>query len=157
MKKELLVVALCIAAVLLSLPLLDHHVKPWLAPVVNEGELEAAKWIKTQPAGLVACDIFGCELVMGIAGRSGLVGGDWAANPDSPAQMSAMHEFYQTGSADKAVEIMRKYNASYAWFPSRQVFAGYGWIAPNEEKMSDVRFSLAYNATGVRVYSLSGT
>ncbi|MCK4327592.1 MAG: hypothetical protein KAW41_03880 [Candidatus Diapherotrites archaeon] len=155
MKKEIIAVLVLLAMAWLSMPQLDHHVEPWLDTVVLPGEVEAARWVKNNVDGLFLAGIFGGELVMGIASQPSLVGGDWAANINSPKQMSDMDEFYKTDSADKAEEIWRNYNASYAWFPARQVYAGYGWIGANEEKMSDPRFEVVYTNPEVRVYKLS--
>ena len=127
-----------------SLAPLDHHVEPWLNTVVLSGEVDAAQWARDNTDGLFLAGIFGGELVMGLAAQPSLVGGDWAANSESPQQMSDMDEFYKTESADRAEEIWRHYNASYAWFPARQAYAGYGWINVNEEKMGDPRFEIIY-------------
>jgi len=155
-KKELIALLAAAAMIAVALPALDYHVGPWLNPVVLPGEVEAAKWAHGT-AGLYLADIFGGELVMGFAGKPSLVGGDWAANARAPEQMNDMHEFYLTDSADKAVGIWQKYNASYAWFPSRSVYAGYGWITLNEDKMGDPRFELAYSNSEVRIYKLRST
>ncbi|MFC2174623.1 hypothetical protein ACFLQ2_02025 [archaeon] len=155
MKKELVAVLVLVAIAWFSLSQLDHHVEPWLNTVVLDGEVEAAHWVKGNP-GLYLAGIFGGELVMGIAASPSLVGGDWAANANAPQQMSDMDEFYKTDSADRAEEIWKKYGADYAWFPARKVYAGYGWIDTNEDKMSDPRFEIVYTNPEVRVYKLSG-
>ena len=156
MKKELVFLVLILAILWVGIQQLDHHVGPWLRPVVLSDELDAAKWTKANipPNTLFLSGIFGGELLMGIAGHTALVGGDWAANPNSATQMSAMDEFYKTNSSNRAEEIWRKYNASYAWFPTRSVYAGYGWFHPNEEKMDDPRFEIIYENREVRIYKL---
>lgn len=155
MKKEIVIVLAAIAMAAVGVGQLDHHVGPWLNPVVLPGELDAAIWARGTPEGsLFLAGIFGGELVMGIAARPSLVGGDWAANNNSPQQMSDMQEFYLTASPDVAKEIWKKYNASYAWFPSRQVYAGYGFIQPSEKKMKSRYFDLVYSNSEVRVYKL---
>jgi len=154
-KKELVIVLVAIAMAAVSIGQLDYHVGPWLNPVVLNGELEAAKWAHSTPKGsLFLAGIFGGELVMGMAARPSIIGGDWAANANSAQQMSDMQEFYLTPSAAVAKQIWERYNASYAWFPSREVYAGYGFIQPNERKTSGSAFELAYNNSEVRVYKL---
>ena len=137
---------------------LDYQVEPWLKPNVLPGEFEAAKWTKENiPAGtLFMAGIFSGELLMGIACHTSVIGGDWAANPNSVSQMSDMEEFYKTNSSDRAEEIWKKYNSPYAWFPARDVYAGYGWTQPNEEKMMDPRFEVIYENMEVRIYKLRG-
>ena len=155
MKKELVVVLAAVLMAAAGIQQLDHYVGPWLNPVVLPGELTAAEWARGTPGGsLFLAGIFGGELVMGVAARSSLVGGDWAANKNAPQQMSDMQEFYLTASADDARALWEKYNASYAWFPSRQVYTGYGFIQPNEKKMNSSYFEIAYSNSGVRVYRL---
>lgn len=135
---------------------MDYHVSPWLDTIVLQGEVEGAEWVK-QNSGestLLIAGIFGGEIVMGVASKPSLVGGDWAANPGAVEQMDDTQEFYATPSPEKAAEIMKKYGVTYAWFPSRKVFAGYGWLTANEDKMLDTRFELAYKNNEVRLYAL---
>lgn len=156
MKKEIIFVLIAIAMLWVGMQDLDHHVSSWLDPVVKEGELEGAKWVKENlpQDSLFVAGIFGGELIMGISGRRSLVGGDWAANPDSPAQMADVEKAYVTDSANEVESIMLNYNASYVWFPSRDVYAGYGWKKANEEKMNDPRFEIIYSNGEVRIYKL---
>jgi len=154
-KKEIIAVAVLLSMAMVSVPQLDHHVNPWLNTVVLQGEADAANWARENARGLFLAGIFGGELVMGLAAQPSLVGGDWAANANAPQQMSDMDEFYKTDSPARAEEIWKKYNASYAWFPSRQVYAGYGWISADEEKMSGPRFRIVFTNPEVRVYELS--
>ena len=156
MKKELIFLVLAIAMLFVGVQHLDEHVNPWLEPVVLEGELEAAEWVKanTPTDSFFMAGIFGGELIMGISGRTSIVGGDWAANANSPEQMSDMEELYKTHSAERAEEIWLKYNASYAWFPSRDVYAGYGWLMADENKMDGSLFEQVYSNDEVRIYKL---
>lgn len=156
MKKELAITLVFITMALIALPKLDYHTGPWLNPVVLPGEYEAAVWAQNV-RGLFMAGIFGGELVMGMSGNPSLIGGDWAANQNAAQQMSDVEEFYTTDSADRAVELMQQYNASYAWFPSRDVYCGYGWKRANEEKMKDARFEVVYTNPEVRVYRLRST
>ncbi len=158
MKKELIAIVAATLMAAAGIGQLDHYVSPWLNPVVLPGELAAAKWARSTPrSSLFLAGIFGGELVMGIAARPSLIGGDWAANKNSPRQMGDMQEFYLTPSPDVAKHIWEKYNASYAWFPSREVYAGYGFIQPNEKKMSSSYFEIAYSNSEVRIYKLRGS
>ena len=156
MRRELLLLAIAVVALYFGVQQLDYHVNPWLNTVVTSGEAAAAEqFARGTPQDTVfMSDIFGGELVMGLAARSAIIGGDWAANPAAPRQMSDAQEFYKTASADRAAELMRKYNITYAVFPDRKLFCGYGWIDADESKMADPRFSIAFDATGVRVYAL---
>jgi len=136
---------------------MDYHVNPWLDTVVLDGEVEAARWVKQNLDSdpLLIADIFGGELIMGIAAVPTLVGGDWAANPNATKQMGDAHEFFVTDSPEKAVEIWKKYNADYAFFPSREVHTGYGKLPANEEKMNSPYFEVVFENAEVRVYKLS--
>ncbi len=153
-KRELFTILVFLFMIAVSLPQLDHHVEPWLNPVILPNEFTGAEWVRENIEGSFMAGIFGGELIMGMSGNPSVIGGDWAANANAPDQMTTVQEFYKTNNSSKAAELMKKYNATFAWFPSRDVYAGYGWIKHTEEKMNDSRFQLLYKNEDVRIYKL---
>ena len=111
----------------------QNNARSWMGPVITKNEVAALKWVEenTPERTVFASDIFGGELLMSVL-REGTEGGDWAIVPNVIARMyDAQYNFYQANESAKAWETARKYNASYAWVPDRQIFAGYEWKHPN--------------------------
>ena len=85
--------------------------------------------------------------------REGTEGGDWAIVPNVVSRMYDMqYNFYETNDSRKAWEIARKYNASYAWIPDRNIFAGYAWKYPNYATFDNATYFEKVFDNGHRIY-----
>ena len=129
--------------------------KPWMNPVITKEEKKAGEWILKNTNGreTFVSDIFGGEFIMGTTLREATEGGDWAVVPDVVKKMGEIDEFYKTKDAKRANEIAKKYGAGYAIIPNRQVFAGFGWMFPEKEKMNRTEFfQKVYEDNGFEIY-----
>ena len=159
MRRELLILAVVAVIAWNGLQRLDYHVNPWLDPVVTEEELDASLWIKenTSTDALFGCDIFGCELLMGAAARKGIIGGDWAGNPDAVENMLAYQKLVLTGNSTEAHAIAVRNGLDYIVVPNRMVFTGFEWESMSSEKFSEHEyFEESYSNGEVTVYRVKG-
>ena len=126
----------------------------WMNPVVTKNEVAALKWVEENTAEITvfASDIFGGELLMSKL-REGTLGGDWAVVPNVVSKMyDLQYNFYETQDSRTAWMVARKYNASYAWVPDRNIFAGYEWKYTNYTLYEDSRFFEKVFDNGHRIY-----
>lgn len=133
--------------------------EPWVSPVVTPEEVAALSWVRENTAErtVFVSDIFGGEQLMGGALREGTEGGDWAIVPNVVQRMADSDEMLGAGSAERAWQLARQYNASYVWAPNRQVFAGFSWKDVGREKFRDSEyFELVYNKNGMEIYKVRG-
>ena len=124
-------------------------------PVITKEEKKAGEWIlrNTQERETFVADIFGGEFIMGTTLREATEGGDWAVVPDVVKKMGEIDEFYKTTDAKRANEIAKKYGATYAIIPNRQVFAGFGWMWTEKGKLNDSEFfGKVYEDNGFEIY-----
>lgn len=149
----ILVLAVAVAAAT-AVQKAKKDAEPWLNPVVTPAEVAATEWIKqnTAPRTVFATGIFEGELVMGKTRREGTLGGDWAIVPNVIDRMSDMqYRLFGANSSQQAWETARKYDASYVWVPSRQMFSGYEWKLPADVFDNATYFEKVYDQ-GLRIY-----
>jgi hypothetical protein len=129
--------------------------KPWMEPVVTQAEFKALDWVRanTKEREVFAADIFGSEIIFGQTLREGTEGGDWAIIPNVVQRMSDVDRLFKTTDAKEASELSKKYNASYVWLPSRQIFAGYGWFSAERSKFeNETFFERVYSQENIEIY-----
>lgn len=134
----------------------QNQARPWLDPMVTKNEVASLKWVEenTPERAVFASDIFGGELLMSVL-REGTEGGDWAIVPNVVQRMhDFQYDFYDAKSSEKAWETAKKYNATYAWVPDRQVFAGFEWKTPDYSVFENATYFEKVFDNGNKIYKV---
>ena len=128
--------------------------------VVTQGELNATGWIRTNTSDSdkFVADIFGAELIMGMTTRMSTEGGDWANAPDPVKMMGDTNEFYTTTDPNRAHNLAKALNATYAFVPEHRRLNTGWWVKPDEvgrDKFNDTRyFERVYNNEDVSIFKV---